>query len=440
MILIDTPNADQAKAEDEFVDFLLSPTEREMRLIGPGGTGKSWTVKRLITKALKVYQENCQVLGLEPEYTNYILTALTNKAAQSLQDQTGLEVVTIHSWLGLTIKPNYQTGAQDLKRSANWTIKEKYLIFIDEVYMTDSKLYAELQASTMGCKFVYIGDDKQLDPVGEGISPIRNLNVRTTELTIPVRNAGSQALKDLCQLLRDNVAGCVAEAELGIPWTWPKLFSVPGEIDHITEDADLAALLAGPFLQPTGTHLITAFSNQRVNDYNNHMRILRGQTTMFQPNEILISNDLYEKNRFRIRNEQMVELVEANPTITPIQLGDLTVPAQYTKILGYPDHLIPTIIDRDFHQQAMKWAAKEKNWHTYFALKGDFADFRPRDACTVHKSQGSTKDVVLVDLNNIGSCNFTVMTARMLYVAVSRARYRVIFYGNLPEKYGGPFI
>jgi ATP-dependent exoDNAse (exonuclease V) alpha subunit len=78
-----------------------------------------------------------------------------------------------------------------------------------------------------------------------------------------------------------------------------------------------------------------------------------------------------------------------------------------------------------------------QDWKPYYDLKDNFADFRPRDACTVHKSQGSTKDLVLVDLNNIGSCNFTVMTARMLYVAISRARHRVILYGNLPPKYGG---
>lgn len=29
------------------------------------------------------------------------------------------------------------------------------------------------------------------------------------------------------------------------------------------------------------------------------------------------------------------------------------------------------------------------------------------------------------------------MVARLLYVAVSRARKRVVFYGNLASKYGG---
>lgn len=441
MTLIDTPNVDQAKAEDEFVDFLLDPTEKEMRLIGPGGTGKSWLVKRLITVALRVYQENCRVLGLEPDYTNYVLTAMTNKAAQSLQDATGLDVMTIHSWLSLTVKPNFTTGKQDLKRTANWTIMERYLVFVDEAYMMDPKLLDELRASTIHCKIVFIGDDKQLDPIDSAKSPIDELQVRTAELTIPVRNSGSPELQALCQLLRDNVAGCVIESDGGPQWTWPMLPITPGVIDHV-DDAGLEALLNGPLSTPNGNNLIVAFSNSRVNDYNNYLRGLRGQNHLFQAGEVLISNDLFERGRFRIRNEQTVEIAKADPDMSMLKLGDLEIPTQYVEIAGYPDQKIPAIIDRDFHKQALKYAAKRakdkhEDWQRYYQLKQDFADFRPRDACTVHKSQGSTKDLVVVDLTNIGSCNFTVMTARMLYVAVSRARHRVILYGNLPAKYGG---
>lgn len=444
MTLTATPNADQVKAEDEFVDFLLDPTEKEMRLIGPGGTGKSWLVHRLITSALKIYQDNCTILGFEPDYTHYVLTALTNKAAQALQDATGLDVQTLHSYLSLTVKPNFSTGKQDLQRTSGWTIHEKTLVFIDEAYMMDFKLLEQLRMATQNCKLVFIGDDKQLDPVDASKSPIAELDVRTAELTIPVRNSGSPALQEICQILRDNVAGSVQESD-GIidKHIWPMLPLTAGQVDHIDE-SELNNVLTSLFSKPNGNNLIIAFSNQRVNEYNHFLRTHRGQSHLFEAGEVMISNELFQRGRFRIRNEQTVEIADADPFISWLRIGDLDVPTQYVRIVGHLDQSVPVIIDRDFHKKALKHLADvakaNKSWYEYYNLKDTFADFRPRDACTVHKSQGSTKDLVLVDLNNIGSCNFTVMTARMLYVAISRARHRVILYGNLPPKYGGVIL
>jgi exodeoxyribonuclease-5 len=42
-----------------------------------------------------------------------------------------------------------------------------------------------------------------------------------------------------------------------------------------------------------------------------------------------------------------------------------------------------------------------------------------------------------VDLTNISTCTIPNQAARMLYVAFSRARTRVIMYGNLAPRFGG---
>jgi ATP-dependent exoDNAse (exonuclease V) beta subunit len=44
---------------------------------------------------------------------------------------------------------------------------------------------------------------------------------------------------------------------------------------------------------------------------------------------------------------------------------------------------------------------------------------------------------VFIDLTNISTCHQVEQVARMMYVAVSRAKYRIFFYGQLAEKYGG---
>ena len=70
-------------------------------------------------------------------------------------------------------------------------------------------------------------------------------------------------------------------------------------------------------------------------------------------------------------------------------------------------------------------------------LKEEFPDLRPREACTVHKSQGSSFDTVYIDADDLSTCTNIATAARLLYVAVSRSRNRVVFYGKLHKKLGG---
>jgi ATP-dependent exoDNAse (exonuclease V) alpha subunit len=61
----------------------------------------------------------------------------------------------------------------------------------------------------------------------------------------------------------------------------------------------------------------------------------------------------------------------------------------------------------------------------------NWIDLRAAYAQTVNKSQGSTYDRVFIDLDDIRRCNSGDQIARMLYVAVSRAREQVFLTGDL---------
>ena len=64
-------------------------------------------------------------------------------------------------------------------------------------------------------------------------------------------------------------------------------------------------------------------------------------------------------------------------------------------------------------------------------IERTWIDLRAAYAQTVDKSQGSTYDKVFIDLDDISHCTSGARIARMLYVAVSRARHQVIFTGDL---------
>ena len=77
---------------------------------------------------------------------------------------------------------------------------------------------------------------------------------------------------------------------------------------------------------------------------------------------------------------------------------------------------------------------KQKDWTKAYSIEENIADLRPSTSCTVHKSQGSTYDTVFIDLANIGTCTHNNELARMLYVAVTRARSRIVMHGGLPDR------
>jgi len=87
--------------------------------------------------------------------------------------------------------------------------------------------------------------------------------------------------------------------------------------------------------------------------------------------------------------------------------------------------------EKGYTEAKAKEARKNKNWSMVDDIEERWIDLRPAYACTINKSQGSTYDQVFIDLDDVKKCNNANTIARMLYVAVSRARDKVIFTGDL---------
>lgn len=80
-------------------------------------------------------------------------------------------------------------------------------------------------------------------------------------------------------------------------------------------------------------------------------------------------------------------------------------------------------------------AVREDDYAAMKIILDTWIDLRPSFAQTVNKSQGSTYDIVMIDLNDICSkCRTLEQLARILYVALSRGRSRIIMTGDLRRK------
>lgn len=423
-------NQGQEAVAKEFFDFLLDPNATEFNISGPGGVGKTFLMSHLIDDTMPAYMDTCSIMGMKPLYDEVVMTATTNKAAEVLARATGRPTSTYHSYQGLIVKNNYQDGSTTVQPSKSFSVKRNKIIFIDEASMVDRQLLKYAREGTHQSKLVFVGDASQLLPVKENKSPVYAGNIPTHYLTQQMRTDMPE-LKALHQQLRDTVEGKTG---------FLPIKCIPGIIDWV-QGEEMEKLVLEHFCNPTDSRIV-GYTNQQVINYNNYIREANGYKGEYSVGEELVSNSAVAVSKEdRLSIEQEVKLIDQDSSTRMIQVtGNIELEVRDSTLdLGYAGIVseVPVPTDPDYFNQLVKWLGKEKNWEPYFRMKETIPDLRATHACTVHKSQGSSYDTIFIDANDLSSCRQPDMVARLLYVAVSRARKRVVFYGELAQKYGG---
>lgn len=414
--------------------------DRTFKISGGGGVGKTFLMLYIMKEVFTQYEQTCQLMNQKQQYDSIELTATTNKAAEVLAKVTGYPTSTIHSFLGLKVYDDYRTGESKITRGRNWRPIHNRIVFIDECSFIDRALEREILATLVNCKIVYVGDHCQLAPIKEPISPIYNKQDPMVVLTQPMRNADQPALQHLCNQVRNTV-------ETGI---FPDIQEIPGTIDFVN-DAELKDILDRDFLNINHNNKILAYTNNKVIAFNDYIRGIRALPKEYTVNELLITSQACHTASGLIPVEREVEITHLGPISQMMidgkdgQSVSMDVRECALKaVLGNDEEgtmygtvyqvLLP--VDRDHYHSLVKYYGRTKDWMPYYDLKNNYPDLRPRDASTVHKAQGSTYDHIVVDLSDMSTCRQSDVMARMLYVALTRARKRIFIYGNLPEKYG----
>lgn len=426
-----TLNLGQQQAADGFFEFLFG-TDPELIISGPGGVGKTHLMSHMIDTIMPRYFDTCTMMGIKSEYDEVVMTATTNKAAEVLAVATQRPTSTIHSFMNLKVQDDYATGQSKIAKTNQWKVHEKKIVFIDECSMIDSPLLTMIREGTFQCKIVYVGDHCQLAPVMERLSPIYRDPKPFFVLTEQMRNNNQPALMQICNQLRTTV-------ETG---EFKPIRVVPGVID-LLDDQQMQDEIAEQFLNQTQNTRLLAYTNNRVMAYNDHIRGLRQLPSDFTVGEYLVNNSAIQLKQRMMSVEEEVTVARVGD-IEKVYIdedAELTVRRMdLDSRIGETLFNVAVPVDREHYQALIKYYKSRKNWNRFYHLKNNYADLRPRDAATVHKSQGSTYDSVFIDLGNISTCHQPDQVARMLYVAFSRARSRVFLYGQLAEKYGGLII
>jgi hypothetical protein len=407
-------NDGQQLALNSAMEFLGSPSERYMVIKGRAGTGKSTLTDELVT-AIGKYSKVLKMILKQDDEVPLHLSATTNKAAKVLSEMAALPATTIHSLLGLTMRVNWQTGESILIRKSNSKIVENCVIIIDEAFWICPQLLSYLEKGTLNCKIIFIGDPYQCAPVRQKYSPIQNFTCRTEVM----RNNG--VIQQLGEHWRNAV---MTETFKPFAINSPDVIWTTGNEFQYLIDKEYADVDA-----PESRNKILAWTNKRVVDYCSHVRNLRGLPDTYVEGEYVQINNSLAKQGFATDS-----IVRIKKFIDSTSLFD--VKGRYAELYSCSTPLfIPD--SADDYTNVLKQHKAVKDWKTFYEMQDTIPELRSVHSCTVHKSQGSTYDNVFIDLPDIARCNIASDVARIMHVAVTRAKHKVIFRGNLPEKYGG---
>ncbi len=349
-------------------------------ILGGAGTGKSTLLREL----LNTYMGH---MG-----TGALSMAPTGKAAANLRLKTGHPAQTVHAALGADLSLPTDAARQ------NWA--HIRLIIVDEASMvTTQMLAAILSRSPWDCHIVLTGDPNQLQAVGPGrlMNDLLELGAPHTILRENHRLEAAQSalswnvqhfeeIHKMEQLQFDDSFQLIEAPE----------WKIGEQVENIASwyyaNGHSFQLLAATNTQGSASvHLLNQKIHLQVNPPQAGTQMLSSQKANFWDGDrVLITQNRKNANAYNGDVGQLRIL----PQEQTFAIAAVDFPGRPSAYLYQQDHL----------------AALQ---HGY--------------AITVHKSQGSEFDTILLPLS---ASNLHMATRNLFYTAISRARCRVILVGS----------
>ena len=368
-------------------------------ITGGPGTGKT-TIIKCIADILKSH-------GLRLEFC-----APTGRAAKRLSQSTGADAKTIHRLLG------YERRGDKMAFKYNRNNKLPCdVVIVDEMSMVDvSVMYSLLAALEDGTRLVLVGDKDQLPSVGagnvladiiaSGVIEIRYLThiYRQSEDSLIVSNAhliNKGHMPEINNKSRDffvmnyadfqQVSDTVVEL---VTTRLPKFTGLPS-----SEIQVLGALKSGVAgVENLNTRLQQALNPRQYGK----SEFVVGKTVIREGDRVMQTVNNYELQFTRFSTDGTLEDGEG------VFNGDIGV----VRRIDHANGVMEVLFD-------------DNRLATY--TEQDLDDLQLAYAITIHKSQGSEFDVVVVPLVNGPP---TIINKNLLYTAITRAKTAVVLVGS----------
>lgn len=356
----------------------LALSHRLSIILGGAGSGKTTLVRALV--------ENGAVIN-----RGVVICAPTGKAACNLTDRTGLRARTVHSALGKSPDDDF------LDERINWSYTD--LVVIDEASMLTLEMLAGILAVVHpACRVVLIGDPHQLLSVGPGnvLPDLLALDVPNIQLSSFHRQADKESA--LAYNVREFGA-CRSLDDLHFDDSFRFL--------PITDDKAIRNCVC-----KGGINLYKVGADVQILSPYNHNGPLSSNALNVVFRECL--NPATEENSIKdvfLRSGDRVIILQ-NDWKQEVCNGDIGT--YYHKSA---DGMLLYGVSCNRGRTAA-WDGEGAN---------PLARLRLAYTITIHKSQGSEWDTVVLPISKVFS---SMLYRNLLYTAISRAKQRVVIVGD----------
>lgn len=410
----------QKEALDDILQR-LKQGDRYTCLTGYAGTGKTFLMGRLVKK-------------LQARGEKVMACAPTHKAAKVLSDRLNgseVRVQTIHSFLGLRLKPDGR-GSYQLQREPDHELPQGAVVIVDEASMVGLDEWPHIELA-WDLQWVFVGDPAQLPPVNEGLSPVFEL--KGPALTEVVRQECGNPIIGLATQIRNDEEVRFEPAfdgKHGVGVTRSKKAFL---------DSAMRAFSDERFREDPTHARILAYRNRTVRAYNDFVRhqLFADADARFVEDEWLVARETWYRdelpvliNSEEVRVIAAIEEEEPGEESGPWKIWSLTVEGsdggewRDLQVLHEGEQ---GRFKRELDRLKKAAIQGEKDWEDYYRLRERFADVDYTYASTIHKAQGSTFNTAFVDLKDAAVCRGSEKQA-LLYVAVTRPSDRLALLLN----------
>ena len=360
-------------------DFLI--------ITGGPGTGKT-TIMKGITELYRQMEK----LSYEKLDEKIALLAPTGRAAKRMSETTLLRASTIHRFLKWSKETN--------KFQVNEYNKSKVeFVIIDEASMIDTYLMANLlKGLSANCRIVLVGDDHQLPSVGPGDvlhDLIESSALEKVELTELYRQGKDSNIINLAYDIRSKHIN-------------EELFNVEEDLTFIKcNDSDVINNIRD---------ITTTYKDLSYKKFQILAPMYKGLNGIDEINKRV--QEIYNPKN-NSKNENRIGEVIVREDDKVIQLTNMPDDNVYNGDIGLVDHIqngSKKEIHIDYDSNVVKYTP------------ANFNNFRLAYAISIHKSQGSEFDVVVIPI--VKGYN-KMLYQKLIYTAVTRAKQKLYLIGDL---------